>query len=321
MVNLRARVFALSSWRSEWHADTLFGSLCWIYSQLDGVEQLRHRLLEPSLGGNPPFVISDAMPAGLFPLPLWCRAELESQGLPSKAIKRSRWVSADTFAACLGGNCPGEADLRPSPLTSAVTLHNTPDRDTGGPSGDGGLFESSEKSISAPGGSLEIMAKVAEDFIDEFQECFEILGQTGFGADAGTGRGHFRVEFEQGSWAFPAMDAKGCNGLVGLSTFQPKAGDSTDGMWEICVKRGRLGSGLGLENDETHKLPAIFLAPGACFFSATLPDFMGRAIPADQILLPAAIAKLKPKGIEPIHGAFGLALAAIIPTKWGRRPL
>ena len=64
----RYTVRPLSAWATPWHADTLWGSLCWAWREVHGEDQLT-KLLEQYAAGSPAFVISNAFPSTLFPFP------------------------------------------------------------------------------------------------------------------------------------------------------------------------------------------------------------------------------------------------------------
>lgn len=311
MKTLAIKILPKSPWRSAWQSDTVSGSICWAYSYLRGPESLVTDILRPFQGGNPPFVLSDAFPGDFLPIPVWVRLDPTITG-DHKILKRSRWMRRESFLRCCAGESPRPEDLFPDPSQATTRLHNSLSRDQGGPLDEGGLFESRETWPKEGAGYLYIYARVRDDFADVFVETFQILGTLGLGADAGTGRGQFEFVAEPANGVLPHAPSD-CNGFICLSTFQPSERDPTAGLWETTVKQGRLGPGLGLDNQETLKFPALFLKPGACFLSKQPPEFVGRAIPAEQILPEAVVAKLRSGGFDPIHPAFGLVVAARIP--------
>jgi len=182
--------------------------------------------------------------------------------------------------------------------------HNTLDRATGTTGPVGSLFTLGTMALREAS-LLSVYARVAEGYEARLAQLFAWLAETGFGADVSTGKGEFALA--SALEEFPQLDAAAtqANGVVVLSTFQPGATDSTEG---VCTKFGKLGPDFGLEN--VFKRPAIMLRPGACFVTTTQPGFVGRAIPMAQLLAAADCQQLQGLGAEVFQLAFGLAVPA-----------
>ncbi|MGO9597043.1 MAG: hypothetical protein ACLP7Q_03385 [Isosphaeraceae bacterium] len=108
-----------------------------------------------------------------------------------------------------------------------------------------------------------------------FWRAIHELATDGFGADRSAGKGQFHVEGEPEPADF--LDrVEVPNGLLVLSTFQPDAGDPTDGAWDAFTKYGKLGPEFGLEN--VFKRPLVLRKPGACFLLPKARPWLGRAV-------------------------------------------
>src|ERR1700675_4642381 len=105
----RFRIRPLSAWATPWHADTLFGSLCWAWREIAGeqsLEGLLARFLDITIHEPPPFVLSDALPGNLLPFPIGVRSYIAE----NEKIK-PLWCRTSDFAAWAGGTL----DLLPAP--------------------------------------------------------------------------------------------------------------------------------------------------------------------------------------------------------------
>ena len=69
MKSARFRLRPLAAWATPWHADSLFGALCWELGRNAG-EAALVQTLQKFRHGPPPFIISDAFPADALPRPL-----------------------------------------------------------------------------------------------------------------------------------------------------------------------------------------------------------------------------------------------------------
>ncbi|MFZ6017246.1 MAG: hypothetical protein ACOYU0_06525 [Nitrospirota bacterium] len=66
MKTYRIRIEIQSGIITPFHADTIFGHLCWVVAYQEDNKRLQ-KFLEPFRDGEPPFVISDGFPAGYLP--------------------------------------------------------------------------------------------------------------------------------------------------------------------------------------------------------------------------------------------------------------
>lgn len=305
----RLKILPRSPWRTPWHADTLYGMLCVTLARHAGMETLQKTILEPALAGQPPFVLSDAFPGDLLPIPVSLRLRNWPANVRKK-IKKARWLTPVAFrAAQAGEEIAGEDMLPDTALSSHVRPHVTPAR-TSDESGEGTLRWEREEVLMgvSPGSSenvLSIYVRAQEDRQALVLSLFQLLSATGYGADASIGQGQFEVvsALEPVDW----LDAQSAlSGIVSLSTFQPEAHDPTEGCWELLVKYGKLGPDFGINN--VFKRPLVLFRAGACFAHASGRKFLGRALEAGEFLEDEVCRNLSERAIAPVHIAFGLAV-------------
>jgi hypothetical protein len=287
-------------------------------ARVHGPEVLRDLIIDPMLAGRPPFVLSDACPGDLMPMPIWLRLADWPNDADHKRIKRARWLTPGDFQRTRRGELPAHDALveDAAVLCQHTRQHNTLDRltDTTGDAESGqGTFNLPETLLHTTNTHLSVHFRVLEaGFEDILLELFDELALTGFGADTAIGRGHF--EFLGNPEPVPELGQppENANAVISLSTFQPGPNDPVDGLWDAFPKFGKLGPDLGV--DDVRKNTLILFRPGACFSlsNASCPSFLGRAVPTGELLSPAAASALRERGFQPIHSAFALCIAA----KW-----
>lgn len=319
-VLFRIRVRPRGAWRTPWQADTLVGLLCWAAARTEGPEVLREQLIEPMLMNAPPFVLSDAFPGDLLPVPVTMRLV----GWPVKdrrTVKRGRWLSLSAFDRARRGQRIEIGEFVPdSPVTEHGRGRNAIGRSTNTTAAPGSLFTLPEYRINprhpALAGTdwLSVYVRVRPGCEDLLLALFADLAATGFGADASAGLGAF--DFPGGSPTLEPVDALGeapstADSVLVLSTFQPGGADPVVGVWESFTKFGRLGPDFGLA--DVRKKPVLLFRPGACFVCDANRPFLGRAIPMDELLPLPTVRALEERGTLAIHPAFGLTVPATYP--------
>lgn len=308
----RFHIVPESAWRTPWQSDTLSGLLCGSIARLGGSETLRREVVAPALAGRPPFVVSDAFPDDWLPVPAFARLLHWSPEL-RKPVKRARWISRESFIRLQRGQPISVHDMIPhSGFHESIHLHTTINRTTLTTSNGGNLYPREETLLAAGRERLTVYVRLADTFRELFWGALRELATGGFGADRSAGKGQFHLdgELERSDDLDRNDDA---TGRLVLSTFQPNAGDPTDGAWDAFTKYGKLGPEFGLEN--VFKRPLVLIKPGASFPTRDTRGWIGRAIPMDELLAPDSAAALRSRGIEVIHCAFGLALPIVWPTQ------
>lgn len=315
----RIRIRPLGPWRTPWQADTLTGLLCWMCVRTEGETVLRKEILEPMLAGEPPFVLSDAFPGDLLPIPAATRLADWPVEL-RKSVKRAAWLRPDAFVRACNGEPLDASDLViDSPIAEYDHTRNTLSRMNDTTGMEGALFTLQEyrlnysAGISGWGDGLSIYVRVRPRARELLLYLFDELACVGFGADVGIGKGAFG--FPNGVPELEPVDLfqsdrrSGDKTLIVLSTFQPGPEDPTRGVWESFVKFGKLGPGLSGRGVE--KRPLVLLRPGACFIAPSeARPYLGRAIPMEEILPAEITDDLRSQGVEVVHPAFGLTITA-----------
>jgi CRISPR-associated protein Csm4 len=262
-------------WATPWHADTVWGSLCWAIRDLEGETSLAE-FLDAYICGSPPLIVSDAFPGELLPFPY---------GAPFDFVEgekvKPRWCEAAAFAEW------GEAGLprivlardRQRPYEQYGLLRAQRNRLTD-TAEEGKLFEVEQFSFSRTafpgGGNLTIYFRCGEDFAPRLASCWEVLADRGFGKRASVGLGSFEIAGRvEASGRFEIGDRH--NGFVALSHFVPAEADPRDGYWSLHAKNPKFsGSHVG----RFLKGTLLMLTPGSRFATGGPPrDFYGRMIP------------------------------------------
>ncbi|MCC6422348.1 MAG: hypothetical protein IT447_02630 [Phycisphaerales bacterium] len=309
----------LTPWRTPWQADTLIGLLLATCARVHGPDQLRSRLIEPMLAGQPPFVLSDAMPGDLLPLPISLRLAdwpVEQR----KRLKKARWLRRKDFQSACAGKCPpiGALFSDAGVFTDHARQHNTLSRlnDTTDSSTEDdaiGIYQRRETFFHSQTPEMDRRLDLYIRLLDRsagdlLLELLYELSLTGFGADVSTGRGGF--DLPDDPVAVPELDdpPPEADAIVCLSTFQPSPDDPTNGYWDAFPKFGRIGPDFGLE--DVRKNTLILFRPGAVFRTDPATSFLGHAVPMEKLLPSDSADFLSTREIHIIHPAFGLTIPA-----------
>lgn len=311
----RLKLRPLSAWRTPWQSDTLAGLLCWACARAQGGEALHQMILEPALQGEPVFVLSDAFPSDLLPMPEVVRL-LDWPGDSRKLVKQARWLRPESFRRVQNGEPLTIDDLvLDDPFLRHAQTHNTLDRFTDTTGEAGSLFQREETWLKQKSKLLDqnhhftVYVRVKDEFRATLLDLFKQVSLVGFGADVSAGKGQFELVspgFEPADWL---EEIRGdANAIISLSTLQPADNDPPKGYWQSFVKYGKLGPDFGLDN--VFKRPLVMLRPGACFRTSEHRESLGRAIPMDQLLAHEVTQELERRGASVAHLAFGIAVPA-----------
>jgi len=315
----RLKLVPSSPWRTPWQADTLAGALLATCARTHGPQFLRDKLIEPMLAGQPPFVLSDALPGDLLPFPIHLRLHRYPDGTNLKAVKRARWLAPDDFSRARGGIPPPAEALLPDSAVfrDETRQHNTLSRltDTSARDADDdshsaiGIFQKADTLLLQSGEpkSLTLLFRFASpDAGNLLLDLLHELSLTGFGADISTGRGQFDLPSDP--TPAPELDTPpaNANAVVSLSTFQPGPHDPTSGYWDAFPKFGKLGPDHALENLQVFKNTLILFRPGAVFHTNRSSPFLGHAVNTESLFPPDVVRSLLARNLRIIHPAFGL---------------
>lgn len=319
--DFRLTLRLLSPLGSPMQSDTLFGHLCWQVRFAEGGDGVR-RFLEPFHAGTPPFVLSDAFPAGLLPRPLLpatgaiSSAETKADYAEDKRRRKTQFLVADDFPRVLNGQKPA-AEPPDKHWEQIVTPHAAINRNTGTTGGGddeeeraGNLYETTSwvlaESKKRPKNSdeattkqsLEIYLRATEKWPEKVEALFQAMSKTGFGGNKSVGLGTFEVEKMEAWDRFNST--AGADAFVSLSSYVPAETDPTDGRGRLRLKHGKLGEQAGGGNP--FKRPLLQFEPGAVFSAGGAPrPFYGRLV--------VGVAPAMPEAVQ-----CGFTLA--VPCKW-----
>lgn len=278
---------------SPWHADTIFGHLCWALAHVEGAA-----FMEDFLGlyglGAPPVVISNGFPGDLLPRPLLTirrqaaaggTAEARLAFRQSKESRAASWLTREEFDALrLGGLVQAPARR---PFRSRAALHNQIDRATSTTGKEGSLYTLEETYLAAEyGDCITVYALVDPGFAACLGRCLAHLAATGYGKRKSAGYGAIAQATLEPFAGFAPVEGE--NGFIALSNFVPAAGDPTRGAWNTLVKRGKVAEEFALAGDP-FKLPVLMLAAGSCFYDLPVRPYYGRLVPGVHPDLPQVV--------------------------------
>lgn len=281
---------------TPFHADTLFGHLCWMVAYREGENGLK-AFLEPFQKREPPFLISDGFPLELLPKPL--SAEffvLDSED--KKNIKKIDFIVSGNFQSIRDGKeCKPESIQ--NPYLVCLLPHNRIDRLTQATSKEGGVFNLRKTFVS----KINVYLKtVDEQWKQKVIELFDALSRSGYGKKKSTGSGQFSIEEVIG------IDFKKIgnpNGFVSLSNFCPAEDDPTEGLYKTFVKYGKLGEEFTFCGNP-FKRPLVMVKAGSVFRTAGAPkEYYGR-------MIQEGISPAKP---EVVQYAYAFAVPIVYPEQ------
>lgn len=287
----------LSAFGTPVRADTLFGHLCWAMRYREGEKALTDFLDRQA--ESPRLLLSDGFLGDELPRPVLPPAPYEKGATLEEARARKRrdkiaHVPMDRLEAirdrlsssALDGALQGLADRgknggRPEPPRQIETVRARVriNRWIDGAE-DGGLFQLGE-TFHRPGTRIAVYAAMDGLEPDALRGWLDDTARSGYGRGAGAGMGAFDIEgFEPVAPLVRDTDTR----LMTLSACVPSEDDSTDALYEILVKRGRLGGlyarGMPPEIPTARKSPLLTLAPGATFARTGGRVYTGRMVNA-----------------------------------------
>ena len=305
----RLNLKPLGVWTTPWQADSLLGALACSWARTHGPGALRREFLDPWLAGEPPFVVSDAFPGDSLPAPAGVSLWWDWPADLRKDVKQRRFVTTDDFRRVQRGEQP-TLEKTSILVREHVRLRNAISRVTGAAGSGGALFEVPYSDLSDPDRGLTIYVRASRHGMNTLMQALEMLGRTGYGADASVGHGSFELTAEP--QPCPALvDVPDADGFISLSTYQPASADPVDGFWRAFVKYGKLAPEF--HDTAVFKRPQVMLEAGACFRVGSPPrPYYGGPIGSDRLLGSGDRGSLAARGIHPVQAAFGLA----VPARW-----
>lgn len=274
-----------SGFITPWHADTIFGHLCWTAERNDGFQHFSSAsdLIDLYRHDEPPFILSDGFPAGLLPAPvtlknLYSRTEDDKIDLKKydlmKRAKKAEYITKDEFLSFLKGEAPELSDVGSTKgFISSTVLHNTISRFTNTTGNQGGLYETEEK--YAPNSEIQIYIKIKNGFEDDVRLLFEMLAQSSYGAKKSIGKGALSIKSFEPYDTFDEICANAkISGFVTLSHFVPAVDNPVNGAYKTMIKYGKLGEEKTFCG-QPFKKPLIMLQPGSVFYTDSIRPYYG----------------------------------------------
>ncbi len=295
--DLRIRILLQGPLATPMLSGSLFGHFCWSVR----LHHSEDRLLEllSSLASQP-LVFSDAMPAGYVPVPALAQnAVATGPAQPNRKLLNKRlFLPLEPFlkarsklhAAALTDILSQTAE--PSELQSQRLAHNKIDRITGTTPQSGGLFFTDELWPPSEGSEFDIYVRGHHHGLD-IPSLFQAMGEHGFGRDASTGRGRFRVLSTQ---PVPALLSHSGNRWVSWSRGTRDSAMS-EPRYRLFTHYGKLGALWSTDVVGPFKFPITLWRPGATF-----------AAPMSQTVFGQLLKNVHPARSGVIHNAWHFAV-------------
>ena len=281
---------------TPFHADTLFGHLCWMVAYREGEKGLK-TFLEPFQKKEPPFLISDGFPYELLPKPLSAEFFVIDPEV-KKNLKKIDFVVPGDFQSFRDGKeC--KPDTIQNPYFSWLLPHNRIDRLTQATSKEGGVFNLRKTFVS----EINIYLKtVNEQWVQRVIELFDDLSRSGYGKKKSIGSGQFSISEKV---EFDFQQTTNANGFVSLSNFCPAEDDPIEGLYKTFVKYGKLGEEFTFRGNPFKK-PLVMIKAGSVFRTSGPPkEYYGR-------MIQEGIAPAKP---EVVQYAYAFAVPIVYPVQ------
>lgn len=264
---------------------TLFGHVCWAYRARHGQPALQAWL--DGLAAKP-CAVSDLLPADHLPVPLLpappealpqpLTAEARARYDRRKQERRRRHIHRDAWREVRVGATAARVAAKAAETAALFAPgrvpHNRIDRRSGKTpeAGGGGLWFADEFWPAGPRPTADLYVRSTLPK-DKIATLLRDVGETGFGADAGYGRGRFRVEgIEAAGWLDEAPGAGGARRMLSLSQGFVTA-NMQQARWRRFVLFGKVARSVMAEGARPWKLPLLLAEAGCSFAPADAGPF------------------------------------------------
>lgn len=294
MPRYRLTIEPLTAFATPLKGDTLFGQLCWTLRHMAGLEVLSENL-QGYATGRPFLVVSDALPHGFLPrptLPAHLLGFDMADAANRKAAKRLQWLPLsaldqplETWHRHLVASGTKENGMVTTSYPEEQS-HNTINRLTN--TTGTGQFAPYSRSVShyAAGTRLDIYVVLDPRLtLDTLEALMTRCGQQGFGKEATTGLGKFRLVSsealsEHGAarhWLTLAPCVPGGQGADRKASDAAWVADAS--FYSLHVRFGRHGD-LAAISGQPYKNPVVMAQTGALLtrLSADALDHVGRGL-------------------------------------------
>ena len=281
-------------------SDTLFGHIAWALRYLKGEDYLEHFLNE--FKESPPVLLSNVFPKGYLPKPvteglnenqindlfnILCPECTEKSKFIEflsvlKKLNKEKYIRIEDFEELKHNYSPFEyysfiqdriknmmsnisKELEIKDSEKEIVSHNVINRISNGSDN----FFQQEETYYSKDYKMEIYVSFREDIEQELRDSLEYISYNGFGKDASTGKGNFSVD--NNFIECKSDNESGFNAVMSLSNFIPSENDSTDCLYNIMTKFGKLGGEYAqhpIDDDDKiipWKKPLLMLTEGSVF--------------------------------------------------------
>lgn len=299
MESLKLKIKLQSSFKTKFQSDTIFGQFCWMYRYIFGNDKLE--IFLSNFKNEPAIAFSDGFFGDLLPKPL-----LEPLNFSDDELKKAkdykklefvekdiilqnrhnlsdRYIFNDFVSKNTGVNDNYATDRDEAKGKDTYILKNSIDRISG--TAKAGLYVSKETFFSEDARfTLYVKYKSADISRKEILQVMQTMGEFGFGRDASTGNGKFKIiEDEILDNPKELSFFEGANSFMALSHGIPK--EDADGLSDCRLNYGKIitkfpkhGGFLGL-TDNYFKNPFVVYRPGSTFiFNGNPKDVYGRVL-------------------------------------------
>ena len=301
----RYNVTLLSGLRTPLQSDTIFGHLCWAIRYLEGDEgKMLEAFLHRYDSGEPPILLSCAMPEGFLPRPVL--PSMDRQTLCDKAraigaalgfggqqalyngltvlksLRKRAWVRVEDWLTLRDGLSESalvdnlldrerKNEGVPAEDKSAIRDHNSISRISNRVLEPGGLY-AVEEHWRRPEDRMQIYVRFASPDDRALWDRLwqEYIVPTGFGKDKSTGAGWLAIA-QDTTFASDLFALEGADCHMSLSnTALPAWPGGISGFYKTFCKKGKLGGHFATHGPNggpanPFKKPLLMLRPGAVF--------------------------------------------------------
>ena len=259
----RFRLELLGPFATPMSSGTLFGHVCWAMVRRDGGDEGLRRLI--SRLGVEPFLLSDVLPAECLPRPALAPPGFVDAAMARthKAEKTKAWVARDAFARLrdrVSAKGLSDALVDAPPDLSSRIAHNRIDRHRGTTPETGGLFFLDETWPHNDDRFRDLYLATALPSA-ELADLLADIGAMGFGRDATTGRGRFRVDGhvdDTGAFTRPGTRHLSLShGAIDARMRAPR--------YRLMTHFGKVGAEALAMGGRPWKRPILLMRPGATF--------------------------------------------------------
>ncbi len=289
MTTYKIQFHLKSSIRTPFHADTIFGHLCWALRYKKGEDRLKEWL---NSFNSSPTLISNAFKAGGFPRPMLPPMPLQElgklkgfnpdaldlktatilKGMKKIVFLNEEWIKehqasfSNAALSChlfdLAAERLAESkDEKRRTVKSIAITHNTYDR-LNGRVLEGSLYDWVETFYLQPNGEPQtfwFLIRTESLNKTEIENMLEFVAFSGFGADKSIGKGQIEIISINEEVLPKCPDA---NAFISLSNFIPASPKELNGFYQPITKYGKLG-GEWAAGRVPFKKPVIMLQAGA----------------------------------------------------------